>query len=303
VTAMTMKPDVISRYLAGIASAINKHPHVYESFNATQSLLQGLVRAHAPLSDNLTPFSGIFESLGRMFKNSDRAKAVLDSGWVPYAGMSIEKIEADWSSHDISEFMNDLLETDWLTVREQLLWTVQNSGADQEAQDTFSEALNAFNSGYYRSVVRVVFPEIERVACQTIYGGSRQDWSFKTNQAAGRQNTSLGALRRALMDHLPAGMAVHADLGFALTEMLDKHLYAHVGSEKEELEKFRSNPIPNRHASQHGYLIYSSKQHAFNALSMTAFMFDCIMKVNKNIQNNLGDLKGRAAKPPTAYDT
>lgn len=296
-----MKPDVVTRYLAGIASAINKHPHVYVSFNATQSLLQGLVRAYAPLSDNLAPFSGVFESLGHIFKNSGRAKAVLDAGWVPYAGMPIEKIEVDWSPQEISDFMDDLLDTDWLNVSEQLLWTVHNSGADQDAQDTFHEALNAFKAGYYRSVVRVVFPEIERVACQTIYGGSRKDWSFETNQEAGHQNTSLGALRRALMDHLPAGMAVHADLGFALTEMLDKHLYARVGTKKEELEKFSTNPIPNRHASQHGYLIYSTKQNAFNALSMTAFMFDCIMKVNKHVQNNMGDLKGRVGKPPKDY--
>jgi len=88
------------------------------------------------------------------------------------------------------------------------------------------------------------------------------------------------------MRRLPAGLATHADFGFAITQKMDSHLYRHVGSSPEDLAAMQADPVPNRHASQHGYITYSTRQNAYNALSMTAFMFDVIMRAHRYLEKN-----------------
>lgn len=230
--------------------------------------------------------SALFEELGRRFSNTDRAQRLLDAGWVPYGGMPIEAIPDEAESADIDSLMRTLIEQQWAGVRTSLMDTVNLSDVDEEAVATFTEALNGFENGNYRSVVRVLFPEIERVARETIYGGSRHEWSFERQKEKGSWNTGLGTLRDALMRRLPAGLATHADFGFALTQKMDRHLYRHVGTQPEDIAFMQADPVPNRHASQHGYITYSTSQNAFNALSMTAFMFDVIMRAHRYIERN-----------------
>lgn len=224
--------------------------------------------------------SSIFQEIGRHFSNTSRAQQILDAGWVPYAGMPIEDLPEKATSSQIQAFMIALIEERWADVSDCLMETVKRSKVDGEAVATFKEALDAFGHGHYRSVVRVLFPEIERVARDTVYGGSRHDWSIDEGKEKRGLNTGLGALRESLMQHLPAGLGSYADFGFALTQKMDSHLYCYVGSKPEDLAAMQADPVPNRHASQHGYVTYSSAQNAYNALCMTAFMFETIMRVN-----------------------
>ncbi len=241
--------------------------------------------------------SALFEELGRRFSNTDRAQRLLDAGWVPYAGMPIDDLSDDASPTDIRAFMGAFLEQGWNDVRNCLEGTVASSNVDAEAAATFNEALNAFEGGHYRCVVRVLFPEIERVARETIYRGSRKEWSFDRRKEKGSGNTGLGSLRDALMRRLPAGLATHADFGFAITQKMDSHLYRHVGSSPEDLAAMQADPVPNRHASQHGYITYSTRQNAYNALSMTAFMFDVIMRAHRYLEKNASQSESAADTP------
>lgn len=230
-----------------------------------------------------------FDEIGKRFKNNAKAQKLLDAGWVPYAGMPIDQFDSNDPEEDASNFASSLLDGHWDEVRQALLLTVEQSGADDEAIATYVEGLSAFETGHYRSVVRLLFPEIERVARETIYGGSRKDWSFADNAEKRGLNTGLSGLRDALTKHLPAGLATHADFGFALTEKMDAHLYRYVGSDDDSLTVCRADPVPNRHASQHGYVIYASRQNAFNALSMSAFMFDVVMRVSRYLERSTED--------------
>ncbi|WP_145960540.1 hypothetical protein [Novosphingobium meiothermophilum] len=232
------------------------------------------------LADFQRRTSNIFQEIGRHFKNTERAQKILDAGWVPYAGMPIDDLPEQATADQVDIFMNSLIGDRWVEVRNCLANTVAMSKVDEEAVVTFDEALSAFENGHYRSVVRVLFPEIERVARDTVYGGSRKDWSIDERKETRRLNTGLGALRESLMQHLPAGLGVYADFGFALTQKMDSHLYRYVESTPEDLAALQADPVPNRHASQHGYVTYSTAQNAYNALSMTAFMFDTILRVD-----------------------
>lgn len=241
-----------------------------------------------------------FDEVGRRSRSSAKAQMLLEAGWVPFAGMPLADIADDASPEKISSHMEALISGRWEEVREALIATVTASRVDEEAGATFAEALDAFEGGHFRSVVRVLFPEIERVAGETVYGGSCRDWSFDQGQKKRGLNTGLGGLREALMRHLPAGLGTHADFGFSLTQKMDSHLYRYVGTDPDELAALRADPIPNRHASQHGYVTYASSQNAYNALAMTAFMFEIIMRVHRYLEKSAA--KGGATEDP-AVDT
>jgi hypothetical protein len=242
-----------------------------------------------PNSDPSQPKFGMaswFDDIGKRFKNSKKAQLLLDAGWVPYAGISLNGLANDATADDVTKFVETQLRDKWTDARQAMHHTVANSGVDEEALATFVEALDAFEAGHYRSVVRVLFPEIERVARETIYAGSRKDWSIERKEEKRSMNTGLGALRQALMKHLPLGLSTHSDFGISLTQKMDSHLYQWVGTTENELDRYRADPVPNRHASQHGYVIYSSQQNAFNAISMAAFMFEIIMRAHRYLLNN-----------------
>ena len=99
------------------------------------------------------------------------------------------------------------------------------------------------------------------------------------------------------MGHFPAGLATHANFGFALTQKMDSHLYRYVGSSPEDLASMQADPVPNRHASQHGYITYNSSQNAYNALSMTAFMFDIIMRAHRYLEKNTSQARSAHENP------
>lgn len=218
------------------------------------------------------------DALREKFKGAKQAQALLDAGWVPYAGMPLDDLADDAGIDDIGAFMAHLLDDKWAEVRHQLTETVNASGVDREAVETFEEALGSFEHGRHRSVVRVLFPEIERVARVNLYGPDSEKLAI-----AGMKD-----LREALMNGLPAGLAVHANFGFVLTEKMVNHLYREAKTPKG-IAILRADPVPSRHATIHGVIDYSSRQNAYNAICMTAFMFDTIMRVRGFAAQNAHD--------------
>ena len=47
---------------------------------------------------------------------------------------------------------------------------------------------------------------------------------------------------------------------------------------------FERDLVPNRHASQHGFVTYSSAQNSINMLAMADFMFHVIMRVHAYLE-------------------
>ena len=229
--------------------------------------LQGVIDTH-----NMA-----FKYLGQIFRNTGKANIVLDAGWVPFPGMNLERSNHDDPPKKIRDHVRRTTLKDWTIIKANLLSAVMTSGVDKEAVATFKEAVLAYEGGLYRSVVRVLFPEIERVSKLTFYDGS----------------ASLKKIREAVMKDIPAGVSIDDEFGFALTTKMNEHLYDRVGDDPQNIQRFRNDPIPNRHASIHALVRYNSRQNAFNTLAMACFMFQLFMRVKPYIiyQNTLSQPK------------
>src|SRR5690606_31040603 len=118
---------------------------------------------------------------------------------------------------------------------------------------------------------------IERVARETVYNGSRKE-APRGKQTIGKNNASLRDFRDAIMD-LPAGAVLEKPHAMTLVEKL-WHLYEYVPEDEEGLAVFQLDPVPNRHASQHGYVVYSSAQNSITTLIITDFLFHIIMEAD-----------------------
>jgi hypothetical protein len=148
-------------------------------------------------------------------------------------------------------------------------------------------------------VVRVLFPEIERVARATVYEGSRREEPVGKNKGA--INAGLKDFRNVVQHQVPVGVVARVEFSMTLIEKMCDHQYKAVGEDEASLDEFRNDPVPNRHASQHAFVIYSSRQHSFNALAMSAFMFQLIMRIHKYAQELAAE--AAAAAPAASSPT
>ena len=223
----------------------------------------------------------LLSSFADAFKDNEKADAIQAPGWIPHPTVPISDIAADMAAADINAILAEHYRANWSAVRETMSNSVNATAIDAEAKATFEEALAAHEAGLYRSVVRVLFPEIERVARETVYGGSRKEFWGKKK---GRNNAGLSDLREALMSKLPVGVSLGSPFALSLVQKLYEHLYTYVPEDPAGLAVFASDPVPNRHASQHGYVTYSSAQNSINMLAMADFMFHVIMRAHAYLE-------------------
>lgn len=155
---------------------------------------------------------------------------------------------------------------------------------DEEAKATFHEALEAHEAGLYRSVCRLLFPEIERVARREMHGDKV---SRITNQRA----------LRDLAARLPISVVIPSGFhGWKLFDRFSNHLYEDVSNE-EVRRRLASDPVPNRHAAMHGLVVYSTMQNSLNAIFIAEYFFQLIsvlMELQELAQTK-GKVSGREA--------
>ena len=126
---------------------------------------------------------------------------------------------------------------------------------DDEARETFREALSAHEAGLYRCVCRVLFPEIER----TIGAGFR----------------SKRLLEELIGTGDLADYAFRERFGYVFFGRLAKHVY-----QSGKREDFERDPVPNRQAAIHGLVSYSTHKHSMNMLILTDFVFQILPPKN-----------------------
>lgn len=163
----------------------------------------------------------------------------------------------------------------WERVGESIQERVSSLDIDDEAKAVMAEALEAHRNGHYRSVCRLLLPEIERVARVELEGNKAGHVNMKKVMVDPALDLPLGTTR------------LNGYFAILLFEHLSDHLYVHV--DEKNRSQLQLDPVPNRHAAIHGIVVYSSFWNSLNVIFMTDFAFQLITAI-KGAQGESGGL-------------
>jgi hypothetical protein len=219
--------------------------------------------------DAVQHFARAFALVGNVFLELQRQSELIDkAGFVPHPTMPQDLIQQ--SSGDptrLSELLEHYYEENWPKVRDEMMARVKGYQIDNEANEAFQEALIAHEKHLYRSVVRNLFPEIERITITELYEGTRV------------KNPEHGLKKFFDRVHnLPVGDVV--DLGpsgcFGLMQLNRLKKYFYVEVNERNLKQIEADAIPTRHAAIHGTVVYRTAKNSLNTIFITDHIYQVV---------------------------
>ncbi len=179
-------------------------------------------------------------------------------GWLPYHTTPFHYVkECGDDLVLLDKRLDDFYRTRWSEIRDDLELRLNDYLIDDEAKETYREALSAHAAGYYRCVCCVLFPEIERVI-------------------------GLGRVRKKEIEKLTstgtlADFVSGEPFAIDLFGYFVDHMYESVKGNRAKLAQM---PVPNRHAALHGLIPYSTHKESMNMLIMTDYIFQTFPTMN-----------------------
>ena len=226
-----------------------------ESANSMQSAIRSLLERVNTFTPEIQAF---FEEIRQ---RNARMALVERLGFLPNDYFPWEYLQEEVEEEVLREQITQYYIENWGSIRDALQVQIDGYNIDSESNLTFSEALDAHGFGLYRTPPRLLFPEIERVIRIKFHDGDPNQ-----GQASHRE-------LREFIRKQPAGKIASVDYATSLlTKFLDD-LYARVKKD-QEIVKAQADPVPNRHASLHGLIVYNTVVSSLNMIFMVAFIFE-----------------------------
>ena len=147
----------------------------------------------------------------------------------------------------------------WSAVKRAIEQELSECHVDRDAKEAVRQALIAHENGLYQLVPPALFTAIERSVRVGLYDDRVGNISVKE-----RLVNILGKLPSSV---LPDGV-----LAFVGFNQLSHHLYENIRTD-DVRERFLDTSIPNRHATIHGLVIYSSEKSSLNAIFVAMYVF------------------------------
>ena len=249
---------------------------VFQSLQNLNVALQRLVEPFQPLIQSMERVSKalapVLEAIAPYIEHFARYNRFIDSvrstGWLPYYTFPIDYVEE--CEDDISLLESRLTtyyEDNWEHIRQDIEARLDYYNIADETKDTFREALSAHNAGHYRCVCRVLFPEIDKEFRIHFFNNSA---GRITSKKMLEELTNRGPLESFLPREA---------YGWMLFDLLIHHLYESVDDSNRA--KYESDDVPNRHASIHGLVSYSTFKHSMNMIIMADYILQVLTSTTK----------------------
>src|SRR3546814_650436 len=184
------------------------------------------------------------------FSHLKKAELIEETGWLPHYTSPFDKIDIEADKAAIGDLLKRHYSENWPAVKRKFIAKLAAYDFDEEAKETFLEALNLHEAGHYRAVVHLVFPEIERVARKDFYSGKMKGFA------------SLKEVQEAVMGSYYLPTFESHQYALSLYNRIVSHLYQHVDTD-DDIERCKNDPVPNRHAMIHGYVAYTAENNTF----------------------------------------
>lgn len=155
----------------------------------------------------------------------------------------------------------------WAEVQRKLGEYAQEYDISPHTKLGYSEALTCHRNGLFRASI------LTTLAC--IESEFRTCFGIRTGSSA----TQLKELRDYASE-APAGIFLNHVAPITFFDILQRHLYEKV-STAADLDRFKADPIPNRHAAVHGLIVYNSRLSSLNMIFLADFIFFLISQLRR----------------------
>ena len=204
----------------------------------------------------------VLDHLDYVFEARKKGGLLEEHGWFPHYTMP-EEIFA--KGDEGSDFDNQLLSyyrQNWREVQETLKKNLFTYLVDDATKAIYCQAIAAHDRGDCDLVPRALIPEIERIVRMELY----------RNAVGGFQ---VGKLIYDCFADAPPSIFPDRSFMFIGFELLTGHIYESIKDEDTRLQ-FSKHPIPNRHATLHGLIAYSSEKNSLNSIFVTEYVMQLI---------------------------
>ena len=247
--------------------------------NALGNALSGMVK-----QIQVFDFKRIFSAFDWLIEESRKAAMVERSGWLPHYTTPFHLLESESMDHAlVADMIAEHYAKEWTVVEQAFLAQLANYDIDEEAKETMLEALRAHRQGMFRVAPRLLFPEIERVCSDAFFEGKR---TIIVPTKKGKQaRLPITRLKEVweMVHELPLGDIAAYEYSWNLFRKVEEHLYEEVGDDETAREKYRVDPVPNRHGALHGIICYNTQQTSLNTIIMADFIFHLVSQLKKYV--------------------
>lgn len=220
-------------------------------------------------SEMMAPLERLAEPLRHLQLVSAQCDRLEALGWLPHSNSPYALVEHESDDAEATDLqIHAYYENGWQELGAELIAGIRECDLDKEAEATFTEAVSAHGSGYYRCPPRLLFPEIERVSRKEIHGGALDKMASQP-----RLLDAIGSLT-------PGEMSSTGVAGLRFYRKLTEHLYMHMKDEVA-LGAALIDPVPNRHAAVHGIVSYSSAKSSLNAILVADYLLRAIATLKR----------------------
>lgn len=198
----------------------------------------------------------VYEGLAWAASSYVMAEKLARTGWLPHYSTPDLMVELNDEATDAQIARH--YDANWVEIERAFLERLAVYNIDDEAKACFREALAAHGHRFYRVAPRLLFPEIERVFRSelgeviTVNAGLR--WLREAANNLGSEN------------FIRTGV-----LTLRLYQAFSDQIYSPVET-PEQIARAKADPVPNRHASIHGLVVYNSQKASVNALIIAEFV-------------------------------
>ena len=239
-------------------------------FLKTQIIEQRFKQISQPFVGFFKNFNIVVSPILKYFEELKLSKQQCDllvlSGWVPHYTTPFHEINT--CDGCLSYLLEKHYKDNWMSLRNTIANRVKTYKVDDEAKKTFLDSLEMHDAGYYKSVPRNLYPEIERLVRN----------KFRDKNTFFKGISSIHDLRKSSENIALSDIGRDELFVITLLEMLDNNFYRRCKN-FEILENLKESPIPNRHAAIHGYVTYDSYQNSLNSIFIADFIFYLLQKI------------------------
>ncbi len=234
--------------------------HLQQQMGSLQPFIQTMARISQAIAPYVKAIAPRIKGFVRYHKFID---SVSTTGWLPYHTLSIDYVEQCAEDAALLEnHISSFYKITWNNIRQDIESRLSKYHISEETKETFREALSAHEIGYYRCVCSVLFPAIEREFRIRFFEDSAGSIPSKKML---EKLTNQGELENFLPREA---------YGLILFSRLVDHIYEQIDDDNRQ--KYQQNYVPNRHASIHGLLPYSTYKHSINMIIMADYIFQIL---------------------------